>query len=100
MHRGSSKGTGRARPVPEILPLSASPSPSGVRVEVVVARGSRPGPPAVRWVPPGTAVRAVLRDLGHAPEGSAVLIDGTPVPLDTPIEAPTRLTVVPTFSGG
>jgi sulfur carrier protein ThiS len=45
-------------------------------------------------------VRAVLRDLGHAAEGSAVLIAGVPVPLDTAIEAKTRLTVVPTFSGG
>jgi sulfur carrier protein ThiS len=100
MHRGSSKGTGRARPVPETLPLSASPFPSGIRIEVVVARGSRPGPPTVRWVAPGTKVRTVLRDLGHAVEGSAVLVEGIPVPSDTPIGAPTRFTVVPTFSGG
>lgn len=100
MHRGSSKGTGPGRPVPETLPLSASPSPAPIRVEVVVARGARSGPAAVVWVAPGTAVRTVLRNCGHAPEGSAVLVDGTPIPLDTRIEAPTRLTVVPTFSGG
>jgi sulfur carrier protein ThiS len=45
-------------------------------------------------------VRTLLRELGHAAEGSAVLIDGVSVPLDTPIETPTRLVVVPTFSGG
>jgi sulfur carrier protein ThiS len=100
MHRGSSKGTGRARPVPETLPLSASPSPSGVRVEVVVARGAREGRPSVHWVPSGTRVRALLRELGHPAEGSAVLIEGVSVPLDTVLESPTRLVVVPTFSGG
>jgi sulfur carrier protein ThiS len=51
-------------------------------------------------VPSGTLVRAVLRSLGHAAEGSAVLVDDVPIPLDTPLEAPTRLTVIPTFSGG
>jgi sulfur carrier protein ThiS len=48
----------------------------------------------------GTPVRAVLRSLGQAPEGSAVLVDDVPVPLDAPIDRPTTLVVVPTFSGG
>jgi sulfur carrier protein ThiS len=48
----------------------------------------------------GTLVRAVVRAAGEAPEGCAVLVGGTPTPLDTPIELPLRLTVVPTFSGG
>ncbi|HEV8050647.1 MAG TPA: MoaD/ThiS family protein [Thermoplasmata archaeon] len=69
-------------------------------MEVSVARGARPGPASVHWVRPGTPVRTLLRELGHAAEGSAVLIDGVSVPLDTPIETPTRLVVVPTFSGG
>jgi len=51
-------------------------------------------------VPVGTLVRAVVRSAGEAPEGCAVLIEGMSVPLDTPTERPTRLTVVPTFSGG
>jgi sulfur carrier protein ThiS len=51
-------------------------------------------------VPPGTLVRAVLRSVELAPEGSAVLDGETPIPLDTPIERPIRLVVVPTFSGG
>ncbi len=100
MHRGSSKGTGRPRPVPEALPLSASPAPSGIRVEVSVARGRSNAPPSVHWVPNGTSVRALLRQLGHPPEGSAVLVGGVSVPLDTPIDSPMRLVVVPTFSGG
>jgi len=99
MHRGSSKGTGRKRPVPESLPLSAFPPPL-VRVELVVARGSRPGRPRALEVPSGTLVRSVLRQLGHAPEGSAVLEAGVPLPLDTPLVRSVRLTVVPTFSGG
>lgn len=51
-------------------------------------------------VVPGTLVRAVLRSLGQSPEGSAVLAEDVPIPLDTPIDGPMRLTVVPTFSGG
>ncbi|HTW40396.1 MAG TPA: MoaD/ThiS family protein [Thermoplasmata archaeon] len=51
-------------------------------------------------VPKGTRVRAVLRSLGQSPEGSAVLVGEVSIPLDTPIEQPTRLTVLPTFSGG
>jgi sulfur carrier protein ThiS len=45
-------------------------------------------------------VRAVVRSAGESPEGCAVLDGETPVPLDTPLEGPIRLTVVPTFSGG
>jgi sulfur carrier protein ThiS len=100
MHRGSSKGTGKKRPVPETLPLSASRSPPMVSVEFDVARGRRPGPAVTVSVEVGTPLRQVLRTLGHAPEGSAVLLDGVPVPLDTRIERAARFTVVPTFSGG
>jgi sulfur carrier protein ThiS len=48
----------------------------------------------------GTLVRSVLREIGQRAEGSAALVDDTPIPLDTPISAPIRLVVVPTFSGG
>ena len=51
-------------------------------------------------LPAGTLVRAALRASGCAPEGSAVLEAGVPVPLDMPIERSVRLLVVPTFSGG
>jgi sulfur carrier protein ThiS len=51
-------------------------------------------------VAPGTLVRAALRSVGHSPEGCAVLVGEVPIPLDTPIDRPMRLTVVPTFSGG
>jgi sulfur carrier protein ThiS len=96
MHRGSSKGAGAARPAPEPLPLSASAT---VSVEVEVARGPSPSV-QVRAVAPGTRVKELVRSVGEAPEGSAVLIDGVSVPLDTPVDRPVRLVVVPTFSGG
>jgi sulfur carrier protein ThiS len=48
----------------------------------------------------GTPVRIALRSTGLPPEGSAVLLGETPLPLDTPIEGPLHLTVVSTFSGG
>ncbi|MGI0130096.1 MAG: hypothetical protein ACREDE_09465 [Thermoplasmata archaeon] len=51
-------------------------------------------------VAPGTLVRDVLRSTGRAAEGSAVLVDDVFIPLDTRIERPLTLTVVPTFSGG
>jgi len=51
-------------------------------------------------VAPGTLVREVVRRTGEAPEGCAVLIDGTPVPHDLTLDRATRLVVVPTFSGG
>ena len=97
LHRGSSKDVRGLPPATGNLPLSASART--LRVEVEIARGGRTRPVEVA-VAPGTLVRAVLRESGEAPEGCAVLIEGTPVPLDTPIERSLRLTVVPTFSGG
>ena len=98
MHRGSSKDV-RARPrTTESLPLSASPSRS-VPVVVEITRAGEIARHRLR-VAPGTLVRAVVRQVGLAPEGSAVLAEDTPIPLDTPIEGPVRLVVVPTFSGG
>ncbi|HEY6238609.1 MAG TPA: hypothetical protein VIZ68_05430 [Thermoplasmata archaeon] len=51
-------------------------------------------------VPVGALVRVAVRAVGHAAEGCAVLIGDRPVPLDLPLVEPTRLTVIPTFSGG
>jgi len=68
-------------------------------VEVEVARGGRSRHLELDVIP-GTLLRAVVRIAGESPEGCAVLIDDTSVPLDTPIDGPVRLTVVPTFSGG
>ena len=48
----------------------------------------------------GTLVRTAVRAAGLSPEGCAVLIDGVPVPRDLPLVGATRLTLVPTFSGG
>jgi len=97
LHRGSSKDARGRTPATGNLPLSASPPK--FRVEVEVARGGR-SRSAHFEVELGTLVRAVVRLAGEAPEGCAVLIGETPVPLDTPIERPLHLTVVPTFSGG
>ena len=96
MHRGSSKGTGANRPPPEHLPLSASAMVT-VEVELVRARGS-----VVRsqTVARGTLVKELVRAVGQAPEGAAVLVEGVSVPLDEPVDRPMRLVVVPTFSGG
>ncbi len=97
MHRGSSKDA-RAAPGPsESLPLSAPPA--FVAVEIEVVRGASVERRSVE-VRAGTAVRATLRAIGRAPEGCAVLVDDVPIPLDTPIDRPLRLIVVPTFSGG
>ena len=96
MHRGSSKGARDHRPAPERLPLSASP---GVRVEVEVARAGR-STVEERVVPVGTLVKQLVRAVGEVPEGAAVLVEGVSVPLDSPIERPLRLVIVPTFSGG
>jgi len=97
MHRGSSKGDRAETRPPESLPLSASPA--RVRVTIELTRAG-----AVvrhrRTVPVGTPVRSLLREFGQRAEGSAVLVEGTPVPLDTPLERPVTLVVVPTFSGG
>jgi sulfur carrier protein ThiS len=97
MHRGSSKDAGRGPPASGSLPLSASRAT--VRVTVELARA---GAPSVRRlsVPAGTLVREVLHRLELAPEGSAVLIRGTSVPLDLPLDVAVTITVVPTFSGG
>jgi len=51
-------------------------------------------------VPVGSRVRDAVRRAGGFPEGCAVTVDETPVPLDLPIDRPLRLVVVPTFSGG
>jgi sulfur carrier protein ThiS len=70
-----------------------------LRVHLEVVRSGRTR--RARYdVPPGTLVRDVLRKAGESPEGCAVLDGETPLPLDTPIDRPLRLTVVPTFSGG
>jgi sulfur carrier protein ThiS len=96
MHRGSSKGERAPRPSPEHLPLSAS---AEVTVEVEVARAKGPAL-HTRSVRVGTLVKEVVRSVGEAPEGTAVLVEGVSVPLDTPIDRAVRLVVVPTFSGG
>jgi sulfur carrier protein ThiS len=96
MHRGSSKGTGAGHPAPEHLPLSASAT---VRVEVEVARAGASSVHS-REVAVGTLVKELVRSVGEAPEGSAVLVEGVSIPLDTPVETSMRLVVVPTFSGG
>ena len=97
LHRGSSKDARGPPPATESLPLSASPAT--VHVEVEVVRGGRTR--SARFeVAVGTLVRAVVRSAGEAPEGCAVLVGETPVPLDTPVERSLHLTVVPTFSGG
>jgi hypothetical protein len=98
MHRGSSKG-GRVDPrPPEILPLSASPPPL-VRVEFVLVRAAQSSERVIE-VPSGTLLRAAVHLVGHSPEGAAVLDGETPLPMDTPLTEPVRLTLVPTFSGG
>lgn len=97
LHRGSSKDARGRPPATGNLPLSASPSL--FRVEVEVARAGRSRQSYLDVVP-GTLVRSVVRQAGESPEGCAVLIGETPVPLDTAIDRPVRLTVVPTFSGG
>ena len=97
LHRGSSKEARGRAPAAGNLPLSAS-LPT-VAVEVVVTRGG--GSRTSRFeVPAGTMVRAVVRRAGESPEGCAVLVDDTPLPLDATIDRSVRLTVVPTFSGG
>ena len=97
MHRGSSKGAAVPAASPETLPLSASPA--SVRVELEWVRA---GARELRVVdlPSGSPIRAALRAAGWAAEGCAVLDGETPVPLDLPVEAGRRFTVVPTFSGG
>ncbi len=95
MHRGSSKIERDPSPPVGSLPLSASP----LAVAIEITRAGSVERRALS-VAPGTLVRTALRAVGQAPEGSAVLVDDEPVPLDTPIDRPLTLTVVPTFSGG
>lgn len=100
MHRGSSKVAGAHPPPAEDLPLSASTLPAPMlAIEIDVARAGRHTVLSVT-VPAGTLVRTVIRHAHQAPEGCVVLIDGLPVPLDTPLERALRLVVLPTFSGG
>jgi sulfur carrier protein ThiS len=95
MHRGSSKAAGGSPPTADNLPLSA---PS-LAIEIEVVRAGRSEVHHLD-LPCGTLVRDAVRRIGLAPEGTAVLIDETPVPLDLPLDRPLRLIVVPTFSGG
>ena len=97
LHRGSSKDGRGTPPAAGNLPLSASPLPLRVQVEVVRSSRTRR---AEYDVPAGTLVRDLVRRAGESPEGCAVLEGETPLPLDTPIDRPLCLTVVPTFSGG
>lgn len=100
MHRGSSNGAAVAPPAPETLPLSASPSPAPlISIELELLRASAPTVRVVE-IRCGAPVRAALRAAGWPAEGSCVLEGETPVPLDRPLLGPTRLRVVPTFSGG
>jgi sulfur carrier protein ThiS len=96
MHRGSSNGDGDAPRPLEILPLSASRP-----LEVTFAL-TRAGSVELRVarVAAGTPLRRALRSVGLFGEGSTVLSDGRPVPLDTPIVSDGRWTVIPAFSGG
>ena len=98
MHLGSSKDVRGLSPTAGSLPLSASP-PEELRVVLEVVRAGTVDLHEVRLAP-GAPLRTALRRAGLPPEGSAVLYEGTPVPLDLPIERPARFTVVPTFSGG
>ncbi len=95
MHRGSSKAARGPPPTADTLPLSA---PS-LALEVEVARAGRSHIHHLE-IAPGTLVREAVRRIGLAPEGTAVLIDGVPVPLDLPLHGVARIVVVPTFSGG
>jgi len=97
MHRGSSKDGPTERRSSETLPLSASPPP--VEVIVEIARAGPVERHSIR-VPNGCRIRDAVRPVAGSPEGYAVLVDDVSVPLDLPIDRPMRLTLVPTFSGG
>ncbi len=97
MHRGSSKGTDPPGSVPESLPLSASPG----SLEIVVEFLRPPGAPArALRLPAGSTVGDAVRAVGRPLEGSAVLVEGRPVPLDEPVAPRARLVLISTFSGG
>ncbi|HXY46798.1 MAG TPA: hypothetical protein VEK13_02720 [Thermoplasmata archaeon] len=70
-----------------------------ISVVLEVTRGASVRRRRIR-VPAGTQVRAALHSAGLPPEGSAVLLEESPIPLDTPIDRPMRLIVISTFSGG
>ncbi len=98
MHRGSSKAAGDGTPTAETLPLSAPGRPM-ITLEVELARAGRSERRRLTF-PAGVQVREAVRAVGLRPEGAAVLQDDIPVPLDLVLESSTRLTIVPTFSGG
>ncbi|MCI4331725.1 MAG: hypothetical protein L3K19_07780, partial [Thermoplasmata archaeon] len=98
MHRGSSKDARPHEPASEILPLSASP-PGTISVVFDFERAGSTNRRTVELAC-GIPLRVALRQLGQAAEGCAVLEGGRSLPLDTPLERSTRLTVLPTFSGG
>lgn len=82
---------------PETLPLSASSLL--VPVDLEVARAGRSVVHHLE-LPRGTRLREAIRRIDQPPEGVLVLDHGRSVPLDTPIDHPARLIVVPTHSGG
>jgi sulfur carrier protein ThiS len=95
MHRGSSKVARGPPPAAGNLPLSAP----FLVLDVEVARAGRSHRHRIE-VAPGTLVREAVRRVGLVPEGTSVLVDGVPVPLDLPIDSVVKLVIVPTFSGG
>ena len=99
MHRGSSKGSEPTGAGPETLPLSAFPPSRPITVVLEVVRAGHSVAHTLESTE-GTLLRQLLRTIGQAAEGCAVLDGDRPVPLDLPITASVRLTVVPTFSGG
>ena len=98
MHRGSSKDVRGPPPATGSLPLSASPPPE-IPIVLEVTRAGAIERREVR-VPVGAPLRLAVRRAGLAPEGTAVFLEGTSVPLDLTLERSARFTVVPTFSGG
>ena len=70
-----------------------------IAITVVVARAGHQSE-RILELAEGTLVRAAVQAAGFSPEGCAVLVDGVSVPRDLPLLTPTRLTIVPTYSGG
>ncbi len=98
MHRGSSKEGGEDLR-PRKLSPSAPPAESRVSLEIEIVRANRSELRTVE-LPADRTVRDAIRAIGLYAEGTAVLVDGRPVPHDRPIAGLSRLEVVPTFSGG
>ena len=69
-------------------------------MQVIVCRVPRPNVAAPVDVPAGANVLDVLRRMGTPPDAVIVLRDGTPLPLDAPVEANDELRIVNVFSGG